>query len=381
MEPVVSLLGASPAIQRVIAEAEAVAPTDAKVLITGESGVGKEVVARLIHRRSRRAHLPMVAVNCAGVPDSLLESELFGHVRGSFTGAHRDRRGLLEVANGGTVMLDEVGEMSLRMQGLLLRFLENGEIQPVGSERPRTIVDARVIAATNRNLHDQVRRGAFREDLFYRLNIVHLMLPPLRERREDIKSLLEHFLAEGSRHHRLAPCELTADALARVEQHGWPGNVRELRNVAERLVLSHSGRSITAADVSQTLNRSGGPTVADKTEPPAPIQKTMAEAVAEECFSAMTKNQESFWTVVYEPFMARDMTRDTVRNIVRLGLQHTKGSYRMCAELFNLPPQDYKRFLNFLQKHDCHMPFLKFRMASAPTDRHPPGHRGDKLAS
>jgi transcriptional regulator with PAS, ATPase and Fis domain len=378
LEPVVFLLGSSQAVQQVIADAEAVAPTNAKVLITGESGVGKEVLARLIHRRSRRSHLPLVAVNCAGVPDSLLESELFGHVRGSFTGAHRDRRGLLEVANGGTIMLDEVGEMSLRMQGLLLRFLENGEIQPVGSERPQTIVDARVIAATNRDLHEQVRRGDFREDLYYRLNIVHLIIPPLRERREDIKCLFEHCLVEGSRQHRLPVCELGPDAVAVLEQHDWPGNVRELRNVAERLLLGHHGSTVAAADVTRKLNKRGAPA------PPPPQQPTltaMAEAVAQACFSSITQGHESFWSVVYEPFMARDMTRETVRAVVRMGLEHTKGSYRLCAELFNLPPQDYKRFLNFLQKHDCHMPFLKFRMASAPTDRDRPERGRNELAS
>ena len=374
-----SVLGASPAIQRVIADAESVALTNAKVLITGESGVGKEVLARFIHRRSRRSHLALVAVNCAGVPDSLLESEIFGHVRGSFTGAHRDRRGLLEVANGGTIMLDEVGEMTLRMQGMLLRFLENGEIQPVGSERPRTIIDVRVIAATNRNLHDQVQRGVFREDLYYRLNIVHLMLPPLRERREDIKSFVEHFVDEGSRQHRLSPCELTPDAIALLEGHSWPGNVRELRNVVERLLLSHYGRTVTATDVEAKLNTFGAPRPAESAPPPTPT--SMAEAVAEACFRTMTEKHESFWSVVHEPFMARDMTRETVRAIVRLGLQHTKGSYRLCAELFNLPAEDYKRFLSFLQKHDCQMPFQRFRMASAQPYRDAPARPGDARAS
>jgi transcriptional regulator with GAF, ATPase, and Fis domain len=275
-------------------------------------------------------------------------------------------------------MLDEVGEMSLRMQGLLLRFLENGEIQPVGSERPRTIVDARVIAATNRNLHEHVQRGAFREDLYYRLNIVHLLLPPLRERREDIRCFAEHFIEEGSRQHRLAPCELTPDAITLLEHYSWPGNVRELRNVVERLLLSHYGRTVTAVDVEAKLN-----TFASRPAGSAPpvTPTSMAEAVAEACFRTMTETQESFWSVVHEPFMARDMTRETVRAIVRLGLQHTKGSYRLCAELFNLPPEDYKRFLSFLQKHDCQMPFQRFRMASAQPSRDTPARPGDARAS
>ena len=170
------------------------AASDSKVLITGESGSGKEVLARRIHLRSRRRQLPMSTINCAGVAEGLLESEFFGHARGSFTGADRDRRGFLEAADNGTVLLDEVGEMSLRMQGMLLRFLENGEIQRVGSDQPRTIVDVRVIAATNRDLLDQVGRREFREDLYYRLNIVHLVVPPLRERRDDIALLFRHYL-------------------------------------------------------------------------------------------------------------------------------------------------------------------------------------------
>src|SRR4029077_14767804 len=168
--------------------------SDAKVLITGESGVGKELVAHAIHRLSGRAQRQMIAVNCAGLPETLLESELFGHVKGSFTGAYRDKQGKLELAEQGTVFLDEIGEMTLRMQGLLLRFLETGELQKVGADRIVGRGDVRVIAATNRNLRDLIAQGQFREDLFYRLNVIHLIVPPLRERREDIPLLIDHFL-------------------------------------------------------------------------------------------------------------------------------------------------------------------------------------------
>jgi transcriptional regulator with GAF, ATPase, and Fis domain len=354
------LLGNSRAMLDVIEDAQTIAATDSKVLITGESGVGKELLARLIHRRSLRSHAPIVTINCAGVPETLLESELFGHVRGSFTDAHRDRRGFLEIAHGGTVLLDEVGEMSLRMQGLLLRFLENGEIQRIGSERPQTLVDVRVIAATNRNLLEAVRRKEFREDLFYRLNIVHLIIPPLRERREDIKLLFEHYVEEHRTRHRMAPCQLTPEAMARLETYHWPGNVRELKNVAERLVLHRSGRVVAPGDL---------PLQVDPTEPLVGSSGSAAntpEAIAASCYQRMAQGQESFWSVVYEPFMLRDMTRETVRAVVRRGLEHTKGSYRLVAQLFNLPPTDYKRFLNFLQKYDCHMAFQKFRVVSAP---------------
>src|SRR5688572_16686888 len=176
-------------------ELDRLARSDAKVLITGESGVGKEVVAREIHNRSARSTRPFVPVNCAGLPETLLESELFGHVKGSFTGAYRDKPGKLETAHLGTIFLDEVGEMTLRMQGLLLRFLETGELQKVGEESGGRHVNVRVIAATNRDLREMIRLGAFREDLFYRLNVVHIIVPPLRERREDIPLLISHFLA------------------------------------------------------------------------------------------------------------------------------------------------------------------------------------------
>src|SRR4051794_20156801 len=193
------LIGTSPSICDLRTEIDRVAPTDAKVLITGESGTGKEVVARQVYALSIRSGRPFVAVNCAGLPETLLESELFGHVKGSFTGAFRDKPGKLEIADEGIIFLDEVGEMTLRMQGLLLRFLETGEIQKVGAERTGSRVNVRTITATNRNLRELVASGEFREDLFYRLNVIHLVVPPLRERREDVPELANHFLARFAR--------------------------------------------------------------------------------------------------------------------------------------------------------------------------------------
>src|SRR5688572_31094071 len=198
----------SAAMQHIQDELRQAARADAKILITGESGVGKEVVARQIHRYSNRATRPFVAMNCAGVPDSLLESELFGHVRGSFTGAYRDKPGLLEQAHGGTIFMDEVGEMSLRMQALLLRFLEDGDIYRVGSERRTATVNVRVVAATTRVLLDRIASNDFREDLYYRLNVIHLVIPPLRDRIEDIEPLLHHFLRAFSDKYGASPPEL-----------------------------------------------------------------------------------------------------------------------------------------------------------------------------
>src|SRR5574339_166027 len=190
------LIGASAVMAELAAEVERVARSDAKVLITGESGVGKEVVARAICAASPRADASFVPVNCAGLPETLLESELFGHVKGSFTGAYRDKPGKLEAAHNGTVFLDEIGEMTLRMQGLLLRFLETGELQKVGADGGGRIVNVRVIAATNKNLRDMIAQGGFRADLFYRLNVIHIVVPPLRERREDIPLLAQQFLSQ-----------------------------------------------------------------------------------------------------------------------------------------------------------------------------------------
>src|SRR5881398_2013574 len=193
------LIGASAPIEDLRQEIDRVARTDAKVLITGESGAGKEIVARQVYALSTRSSRPFVAVNCAGLPETLLESELFGHVRGSFTGAYRDKPGKLEVADEGTIFLDEIGEMTLRMQGLLLRFLETGEIQKVGADRTGSRVDVRTVAATNRDLRQMIAQGHFREDLFYRLNVIHLIVPPLRERKEDIEAMVEHFMGRLAR--------------------------------------------------------------------------------------------------------------------------------------------------------------------------------------
>src|SRR5919197_3067448 len=243
--PSARLIGTSRVIRGLMEEIDRISRSDVKVLITGESGVGKEVVATEIFSRSPRAHRPFVMVNCAGLPETLLESELFGHVRGSFTGAYRDKPGKLELADEGTIFLDEIGEMTMRMQGLLLRFMETGELQKVGSDHTGGRVDVRVIAATNRNLRDMVGQGAFREDLFYRLNVIHLTVPPLRERREDIPELVEYFLARFTRNNGYLVKDVSPEAMKMLTEYSWPGNVRELENVIERCVVT--GRSEVVA--------------------------------------------------------------------------------------------------------------------------------------
>ncbi len=357
MDNSVQIVGASAVIRDIEQEVVCASRSEAKVLITGESGVGKEIVARMIHQRSRRAHMPLVTINCAGVPDSLLESELFGHVRGSFTDAYRDKRGWLEQAQGGTIFLDEVGEMSLRMQALLLRFLENGEIQRVGSERIASVVDVRVIAATNRNLLARVGEQSFREDLYYRLNVIHVAIPPLRERREDVAPLFGHFFRTFSKQYSVPQPTIAEDALRQLAAYHWPGNVRELKNVAERLVVRSQTGSITLAELPREI--SGG----HRTDVAAMAAKVPVKRTADILLERMSSNGESFWSAVYEPFMRRDITREDVRAIISRGLDRTRGNYKALVVSFNLELDDYKRFLSFLRKYQCHMPFQQFRAA------------------
>jgi transcriptional regulator with PAS, ATPase and Fis domain len=342
-------------------DVEAAARSDAKVLIVGETGVGKEIVARMIHETGRRRTRSFVTINCAGLPDSLLESELFGHVRGSFTGAYRDKPGLAAMAHQGTLFLDELGETSLRMQALLLRFVENGEIQRVGSDRIDGRVDVRIIAATNRNLTKRIAEGEFREDLYYRLNVIRLAIPPLRERGDDVTILLRHYLTESATTHQVELPRLTPAAEKILTSHRWPGNVRELKNVVERLVIRHCGNDIVPEDLpSEILDAvtfAGEPS--HQAAPSSPQVETKSRA--EILWDLMVVGGESFWTVVYPAFIDRELTKTDLRQIVKAGLQRTQGNYRKLVELFRMAPGDYKRFLAFLYQHDCHLPFHGFR--------------------
>ncbi|MCC7034822.1 MAG: sigma-54-dependent Fis family transcriptional regulator [Acidobacteria bacterium] len=360
----VSFVGSSAAARQVMADVETAARSEAKVLITGETGVGKDVVARLLHLQSARRHTALSAINCAGMPDTLLESELFGHVRGSFTGAFRDKVGLLEAADRGTAFLDEAGEMSARMQGVLLRFLETGEVQRVGSERGARVVNVRIIAATNRDLLQQVGAGAFREDLYYRLNVIRIHVPPLRQRAEDVPLLFEHFVRLFSLQYDVAPRALTREAAEVLMAYRWPGNVRELKNLVEQLVVRAPGEAVRSHDLPAELQ--GPVRVATTAADGTVAGEDGPEALARELVRRMLSEGASFWTVVHQPFMERDLSRQHVRAVVRAGLEQTLGNYRMLVELFNMQQADYKRFLGFLRKHDCHVPFHPFRVARVP---------------
>jgi transcriptional regulator with PAS, ATPase and Fis domain len=358
-DPQLHLIGSTLVIRALNEQIERAARADAKVLITGESGTGKEVAARLIHERSRRRAYPMATINCAGIPDSLLESELFGYRRGSFTGATRNKPGLLEKAHGGTLFMDEVGEMSVRMQGMLLRFLETGEIQPIGSERlGRRVEDVRVLAATNRDLDHHVTSRSFRLDLYYRLNVIHLHIPPLRQRAEDVAPLLDHFLELYSRRYQTPRRDLSPAALDSLQRYGWPGNIRQLKNIAERLIVSGHVGPITVDELPPEIHG------ASYEEPSAQNDQPDSPRRAEELLNRMIVGGESFWSAVYGPFMVRDLTRDDVRFIVRKGLLKTRGNYAGLMQAFNMAPDDYKRFLNFLRKHQCQLNFHAFRSTS-----------------
>jgi len=354
MKTNVELVGRSAEIIALQHEVERVARSDAKVLITGESGVGKEIVARSIHTRSPRAGHVFAPVNCAGLPETLLESELFGHVKGSFTGAYRDKPGKMETAHLGTVFLDEVGEMTLRMQGMLLRFLETGELQKVGADGSTRHVNVRVIAATNRDLRELVARGVFREDLFYRLNVIHIMVPPLRERRQDIPLLVNQFLSQFATANRTQMLTVSPEAMNTLIAYSWPGNVRELENAMERLVVTLQGTTIEAEHLPTEIRGNAG-SVALRPK------RERRRTVADELYKRMTEQGESFWTTVYPMFMGREITRSNVRDLIALGLQETRGNNKIVARIFNMEQRDYKRFLNFLRKHDCQIPFKEYR--------------------
>lgn len=258
------MLGASPALRNVVQQIELVAPTDSTVLILGESGAGKELVARELHRRSGRAERPLIKVNCAAIPRELFESEFFGHVQGAFTGALRDRVGRFELADGGTLFLDEVGEVPLDLQSKLLRVLQEGEIERIGEERTRD-VDVRVIAATNRDLRDESRHRRFREDLYYRLSVFPIELPPLRERHEDIPILADHFAEQAAQRFGVEPPRLTKAVVRQLVRYPWPGNVRELQHVVERAVILSRGGPLRVSleDESKSDKTPANPTASD----------------------------------------------------------------------------------------------------------------------
>jgi two-component system nitrogen regulation response regulator NtrX len=311
------IVGKSYGIRAVIDKIERVGKTPARVLVTGENGTGKELVARALHAQSTRAEGPFVEVNCAAIPSELIESELFGHMKGSFTGAIADRAGKFEQAHGGTLFLDEVGDMSLAAQAKVLRVLQDGVVTRIGGSKP-IAVDVRVLSATNKTLETEIAEGRFREDLYYRLNVVPIHVPPLRERREDIPLLVAHFVGVLTNREGIAPRAIAPDAVERLSKLDWPGNVRELRNTIERLLILSAGPRITADDVARLV----GTRDAEQSGLSSLLEcKTFEEfkRAAERAF-LLGKLREFDWNVS-ETARALDMPRSNLyKKIERYGL-------------------------------------------------------------
>lgn len=284
--------GSSAAVHEISALIRQIAGTEVTVLIEGESGTGKEIVARAIHEQSRRRTQPFIAVNCAALPDSLIEAELFGHTRGAFTGAIKDRKGRFELARGGTLFLDEIGDLSKKGQGDLLRVLEDGMFRPVGSPVMER-ADVRLIAATNKELETESMDGRFREDLFYRLNIVSIRLPPLRERAEDIAPLVKTFTAHFCAKHRRRPKKFHPDVIGLFQTFRWPGNVRQLRNLVERLVVTIPHTTITPDDLPATLRQSAGGPSSLKIESGMTLAQVESELIRQTLLKVTSNREEA----------------------------------------------------------------------------------------
>ncbi|HSP89813.1 MAG TPA: sigma-54 dependent transcriptional regulator [Vicinamibacterales bacterium] len=289
------MVGSSPVLRGVLETVRRAAPTSATVLIRGESGVGKELVARMIHRNSLRARERFVQVNCAAIPDELIESELFGHEKGSFTGATDKQVGKFELADRGTIFLDEVGDMSMKTQAKVLRVLQEGEVERLGSSRTLK-VDVRVIAATNKDLEEEIEKGLFREDLFFRLSVIPIFVPPLRERADDIPALVGHFAEQFTRENNFRAKRFTPDALAALQRGRWKGNVRELRNAIERVIIMTPGDVVAAADLPESV-RAEAPAAAlteDRGERPGTLREFKESA--ERAFR-LEKLRENEWNI------------------------------------------------------------------------------------
>jgi DNA-binding NtrC family response regulator/tetratricopeptide (TPR) repeat protein len=336
------IVGISESVKKVHIDIEVAASNSATVLIEGESGVGKELVAQAIHSRSFRAKAPFVPVDCGALPEGLIEAELFGTRKGSFTGAAEDRRGLFEEADHGTIFLDEIGNASLSFQTKLLRVLQEREIRRVGDTRGKRI-DVRVIAATNCNLGQLVEEGRFRQDLLFRLKVLHVQLPPLRERKQDIPLLVGAFLSRLNALNQTNR-RLRAEAMEDLLTHEYPGNVRELQNVIEQAFYRSNGDMIGEI----ALHKQGATGVEDSDE-------------TQGWFRELTEGRRNFWSAVRDRYKRRDISRERVLALVDRGLRSTQGNYKAVASMFNIKDSDYRRFMDFLRRNDCLLDFRPYR--------------------
>ena len=293
MEKKYEMVGASPAILQLQEQIKMAGPSQSRVLISGENGTGKELVARAIHRQSPRRSAPFLEINCAAIPENLIESELFGYEKGGFTGAQQQKKGQFELASGGTLFLDEIGDMALATQSKVLRVLQEQEFYRVGGSE-RVKVDVRVIAASNKDLVEEIKKGAFREDLYYRLNVIPLQVPPLRERKEDIPRLLSYFVKEVSREQGIKPKEINQEVIEILRQYAWPGNVRELKNIVERLMIMVPSPVVVPQDLPDFI-RNGIPSIA--ASPAVPVSLKEARNHFEKGH-ILAKLNENNWNIV-----------------------------------------------------------------------------------
>ncbi len=347
------IVGDSVAMQKIVDVIAQVAPTDITILITGESGVGKEVIAKAIHGASKRNKRPLIAVNCGAIPEGLIESELFGHEKGSFTGAVEQRKGYFELADEGTIFLDEIGELPLSAQVKFLRVLENGEFQRVGSSLPRR-VNVRVIAATNKDLEHEVRNGRFRTDLFYRLRSVNIVIPPLRDRPEDVPVFFHRFAAETAEKNRIRFRGISPDAMELLQAYHWPGNVRELRNVVDSMLVLEQGKYLEPDTVKKYLKEYKMPV--DSRALPVPLPgRSVEQAERELIFRALLDiktNILELKQILSEPTPPRqsafekeangsmsDQTlslQDMEQRMISEALERYKGNRRVAARALNI---------------------------------------------
>ncbi|MFH0988520.1 MAG: sigma-54 dependent transcriptional regulator [bacterium] len=347
-----TIIGQSPEIQEIIAIVQQVAPTNITVLISGESGVGKEVFAQALHAASKRAKNQLVSVNCGAIPEGLIESELFGHERGSFTSASETRKGYFEIAAGGTIFLDEIGEMPLATQVKLLRVLENGEYKRVGSSTTRT-ADVRVIAATNKDLQYETQQKRFRPDLFFRLRTVNIVIPPLRNRKEDIPLLIDHIVHEYSAKNAVQFEGFTDDATEILMSYHWPGNVRELRNVVESMLVLHNGKRVNGEDIRRQLKDRYAP--ANDRNLPMVVNKSVEQAERELIYRALIdlkseilelRQALSQKVILPEHFNIHDFDQikgngshtlaEMERRLITTSLDRNKGNRRLAARELNI---------------------------------------------
>lgn len=318
------------------------------VLITGESGTGKELVARAIHFGGGRPNRPFLPVNCSAIPLELAESNFFGHVRGAFTGAVSDRKGYFHLADGGTLFLDELGDMPLSIQAKLLRVLEDGLITPVGSTEPRE-VRVRIISATHQDLAAKIRQGTFREDLFYRLAEYTVVSPPLRDRVDDIPLLANHFLGLLAGEYGVPVPGLEPEALALLQAHSFPGNIRQLRNALMRSMIEASGGTIRREHLHGALAISRPSVLGAGSGGVPAARSTAGEDIARDLLLRMKRGDGTFWEVVQEPYLNRDLNRQEARSTVALALGESGGSYKKAMAILGLPETDYTRFMDFLR--------------------------------